>query len=116
MVSEFLIFLMHQMAQTSRQTSGQTNGHGNSMTELATWGRFSENPVHGSSTNNSTCVTRACFRSTNIKLVMVATLIVYRPPANSTTMHNKLDRRDILISKSLEYFKPFFLVRAFSYC
>jgi hypothetical protein len=31
------------MAQTDRQTDGQI-GHGDSMTESAQWGRFSENP------------------------------------------------------------------------
>ena len=31
------------MAQTDKQTDKQTDGHGDSMTELAQWGRFSEN-------------------------------------------------------------------------
>ena len=31
------------MAQTDRQTNTQTHGHDDSMTELAQWGRFSEN-------------------------------------------------------------------------
>ena len=34
---------MHLMAQTHTQK----DGHGNSMTELAQWGRFSENRVRG---------------------------------------------------------------------
>ena len=38
---------LHLMAQTDiktdRQTDRQTHGHGNSLTELAHWGLFSEN-------------------------------------------------------------------------
>ena len=34
---------MYPMAQTNRQTNRQTDGHGDSLTELAQWGRFSEN-------------------------------------------------------------------------
>ena len=34
---------MHLMAQTDRQTNIKTDGHGDSITESAQWGRFSEN-------------------------------------------------------------------------
>ena len=34
---------MHQMAQTDTYTHRQTHGHGDSMTNLAQWGRVGEN-------------------------------------------------------------------------
>ena len=36
------------MAQTDRQTDNLTNGHGDSMTESAQWGKFSENTATSS--------------------------------------------------------------------
>ena len=36
---------LHPMTQTNRQTEPQTDGHGDSMTESAQWGQFSENTL-----------------------------------------------------------------------
>ena len=42
---------MHSMAQTHRHTHPHTNGHGDSMTNSAQWGRVGENGTYGENMN-----------------------------------------------------------------
>ena len=46
------------MAQTDRQTHTHTDGHGDSMTESAQWGRFSENATQKISSNKAVIKTK----------------------------------------------------------
>ena len=61
------------MEQPNRQTDKQTDGHGNSMTESAQWGRFSENAATKFNVNvlPETCITSYVSVVTEVTVVTV---------------------------------------------